>query len=94
MCVCQSYIQMFKGTDFASLKNEKNWHFYEPAACGSCWLSAKDQEAVTTAPVCEQEKQVKAQSVGCHPAVSLWEKVTDPAWHLGGNAYDKNHWSG
>lgn len=60
-----------------------------PATCGPCWLSAKDQEAVIAAHICEQEKQVRGGSLGCHPAVSV-RKVTNPVWHLGSNAYDRS----
>lgn len=47
---------------------------YGPAVCGSCWLGAKDQEAVITVHVCEPEKQVRGGSFGCHPVVTVREK--------------------
>lgn len=55
-----------------------------PAVCGSCRLGVEDWEAVVTAQVCEQEKQVKMRVV-CHPAVNV-RKVTSSACHMGGNA--------
>lgn len=63
----------------------------DPAACGSCWLGAKGQEAVITGQVCEQEKQVRGESFGRRPAVT-GEKKSDkpcstPGWQ---RAYDKN----
>lgn len=54
-----------------------------PAACGSCWLGAKDQEAVVTVQVCEQEKQVRGASFGCHPADTLRKRdkpCLTPGW--------------
>lgn len=43
-----------------------------PAVCGSCRLGVEDQEAVVTAQVCEQEKQVRWGWFVTQ--LSMWEK--------------------
>lgn len=43
------------------------------AVCGSCWLGARDQEAVVAASAGEPEKQVRGGSFGHHPAVCVRE---------------------
>lgn len=58
----------------------------KPAVSRSCWLSAREQEAVITRRVCEPEKQVRGVRLGCQPAVTVGTKTSDklcltPGWH-------------
>lgn len=52
----------------------------QPALCGYCWLSAREQEAVITTLVREPEKQVRGVRLGCHPAVAGWRKKQSDTW--------------
>lgn len=58
-----------------------------PAACGSCRLRAEEQEAVIAVRVWEQEEQGRGGRFGCHAAVAVLPRVTNPARHPGDNAY-------